>query len=199
MRIPFSLIAALLVGLSLVFFAEPASAATLQPGFDDQVVTSVGSPTSLAFAPDDRMLLTSQSGQLRVLDKARSLLESPALDLAAEICANPSSTKGLLGVAVDPSFATNNYIYVYYTFNKTGDCASSSVNRVARYALSSDNVATFNRILIDNYQLVGTTVGIYTSARTATFTSVLATASVTTQVTPAAAERTTLRAISMPW
>jgi glucose/arabinose dehydrogenase len=119
-RIPFSLIAALLVGLSWVFFTEPASAATLQPGFEDQIVTSVGSPTSLAFAPDGRMLLTSQSGQLRVLDKDGSLLESPALDLAAEICANPSSTKGLLGGAVDPSFETNNYIYVYYTFNKTG-------------------------------------------------------------------------------
>jgi Glucose / Sorbosone dehydrogenase len=102
-RIPFSLIAALLVGLSWVFFTEPASAATLQPGFEDQIVTSVGSPTSLAFAPDGRMLLTSQSGQLRVLDKDGSLLESPALDLAAEICANPSSTKGLLGVAVDPA------------------------------------------------------------------------------------------------
>jgi glucose/arabinose dehydrogenase len=62
----------------------------------------------------------------------------------------------LLGVAVDPAFASNRYIYVFYTYNKFGVCAQdtpqSPVNRVARFTLPPSNVIdpATERILIDN-------------------------------------------------
>src|SRR5262245_27412653 len=76
---------------------------------------AVAVPTALAFTPDGRLLVTQQTGQLRVYQNG-ALLAAPALDLTVgdKIC--PYFERGLLGVAVDPDFAANHYIYVYYTF-----------------------------------------------------------------------------------
>lgn len=156
----------MVVGLASAFMlarlAEPTKAAvTLPAGFTDALVTRVPAPTALAFTPDGRMLITTQAGRLRVYQDG-SLQATPALDLAdpnadgdegdGVVCSN--SERGLLGIAVDPAFSTNHYIYVYYTFKKHGVCeqntSGSPVNRVARYVLSSANIATLDRVLIDN-------------------------------------------------
>ena len=131
--------------------AQPAGA--LPADFADALVTSVGGPTALAFTPDNRLLITTQSGKLRVFQNG-ALLTTPALDLASTICAN--GERGLLGVAVDPAFATNRFIYLYYTFKKSGSCenntANSPVNRVARFTLADNNVvdAASALVLVDN-------------------------------------------------
>lgn len=73
------------------------------------------------------MLVTTQTGALRVWNG--SLLTTPALTFpASSICTN--SERGLLGVAVDPDFATNRRIYLFYTFEKPG---GGCVNRVSRF------------------------------------------------------------------
>jgi len=98
--------------------------ATVPAGFSDILVTNVGSPTAIAFTPDGRMLITTQGGTLRVW--AGTLLPTPALTLS--LCTG--SERGLLGVAVDPGFATNRRIYLFYT-------ASTCVNRVSRFTFFS--------------------------------------------------------------
>jgi len=126
--------------------APVLSAITLPPGFTDELVTSVLSPTALAFTPDGRMLITSQLGRLYVYQNG-ALVSPAALDLTltGSVCTN--AERGLLGVAVDPAFATpgNNFIYVYYTHNVSGNCT----NRVSRYTLSSLNIASGETVLID--------------------------------------------------
>ena len=47
---------------------------------------------------------------------------------------NSSGERGLLGVAFDPNFATNNFVYVYYTTS-----ASPIHNRVSRFTASAAN------------------------------------------------------------
>jgi glucose/arabinose dehydrogenase len=150
------LLIGLLVGLLSAFaYEEHATAATLRSGFKDQLVASVGRPTALAFTPDGRMLIATQPGQLRVY-KGRQLLQTPALDLSSRICSN--SERGLLGVAVDPDFATNHYIYLYYTFNKFGVCpqgqpsnSNNPINRVSRFVMSGDSVdPASEQVLINN-------------------------------------------------
>src|SRR5918997_3697390 len=109
---------ALFVGaLACCFFARPAM--PLPADFTDDLVTDVSLPTALAFTPDGRMLVTSKSGQLWVHEDGQ---ETPALalDLGSEVCAN--SERGLLGVATDPDFANNGYVYLYYTYRKFGEC-----------------------------------------------------------------------------
>ena len=92
-------------------------------------------PTSIAFTPDARLLITRQPGVLRVY-QAGSLLATPALTIpAAQICSN--SERGLLGVAVHPQFATNNFIYLYYTANIAG---TGCKNLVSRFTLPPSSV-----------------------------------------------------------
>ena len=119
------------------------------PNFEDVAIASVGAPTGLAFTPDGRLLITTQTGQLRIYENG-ALLATPALNIASRICTN--SERGLLGIAVDPAFASNNFIYVYYTLNRTGSCDSTAVNRVARFVLPSSNTIDpgTELVLIDN-------------------------------------------------
>src|SRR3712207_130629 len=132
-----------------------AMAATLQPGFEDQLLASASKPTALAFTPDGRLLVATQPGQLRVY-KNGQLLQTPALNISSKICAN--SERGMLGVAVDPSFSTNKYVYLYYTYNRFGVCptgqptnANNPVNRVSRFVMSGDTVdPASENVLIDN-------------------------------------------------
>lgn len=129
----------LLSGLS-----REARAATTPAGFTDERVVGVGAPTALAFTPDGRMLVSSQGGQLRVY-RGSTLVQDPALNLASAACTN--SERGLLGVAVDPQFAANKYVYVYYTASRSGAC----VNRVSRFVLGDNNVIapSSQKILVD--------------------------------------------------
>ncbi|MEA2272778.1 MAG: hypothetical protein QOI98_1486 [Solirubrobacteraceae bacterium] len=131
--------------------SAPAGAATLPAGFVDEAFVAVPSPTAIAFTPDNRRLITSQGGTLRV--RQNGLLKT-ALDLSAVTCSD--SERGLLGVAVDPNFQTNNFIYLYYTFKKSGTCpyntTASPVNRVARFTLPATNVIDIasQLVLVDN-------------------------------------------------
>ena len=105
-------------------------AATLPTGFaETRVATGIDSPTAMAFAPDGRLFVTQQSGALRVI-KNNTLLSQPFLTLNV----NSSGERGLLGVAFDPGFASNGFVYVYYT------TSSSPVhNRLSRFTASAAN------------------------------------------------------------
>jgi glucose/arabinose dehydrogenase len=144
----------LLILLAFVGWTHAGTASgTVPSGFQDQFVASVSGPTALAFTPDNRLLVTSQAGQLRIY-KNGALLATPALDLSAKTCSD--GERGLLGVAVDPAFQTNRHIYLYYTFKKFGVCdrntANSPVNRVSRFRLADTNRVppTSELVLIDN-------------------------------------------------
>jgi glucose/arabinose dehydrogenase len=146
--------AALVAALCLpVVAATSASASTVPAGFEDQLVAKVGGPTAIAFTPDGRILVTSHFGQLYVIQNG-SLVSTPAIDLSARIC--DDKERGLLGVAVDPQFASNHSIYLYYTYKKSGSCPYDTtgvpVNRVSKFTLPNSNVIDPNSetILIDN-------------------------------------------------
>ena len=130
-----------------------AAAITLPPSYTDALVATVGQPTALAFTPDGRLLITTQPGRLRVVSGG-ALLPTPALDLNSRLCTN--SERGLLGVAVDPAFATNRHIYLFYTFNKFNTCTTNitnvAVNRVSRFTLPDTNVVdpASELVLLDN-------------------------------------------------
>jgi glucose/arabinose dehydrogenase/PKD repeat protein len=122
-------------------------ARVVPPNFVDELVADIGTyaPTALAFTPDGRLLIASQNGLLRLYENG-SLLPTPALTFS-QICWG--FEYGLLGVAVDPDFVANNYIYLYYTpYISGGGCT----NRVSRFVLPSSNVVNLGSetILVDN-------------------------------------------------
>jgi glucose/arabinose dehydrogenase len=86
------------------------------------------------------MLITTQNGQLRIHANG-ALLTTPALTIG--VCTD--SERGMLGVAVDPAFGLNQYIYVYYTIPISGMC----INRVSRFVLSPMNTVSNETILVD--------------------------------------------------
>src|SRR5215211_829054 len=145
---------ALVAGLFAGFlYAKPG--ASLPSGFNNQVVTNVSSPTALAFTPDGRMLITTKPGQLRVYERGTPAT-TLALDISAKTCSN--SERGLLGVAVDPNFESNHYVYLYYTFKKHDVCPDheparddNPVNRVSRFVMNGNIVdPSSERVLINN-------------------------------------------------
>ena len=125
-RICRCLVAAWLVASASI--ASGVHAQTLPTGFSDALVTAVSAPTAMAFTPDGRLLVTGQNGSLRVF-KSGALLVTPALSFnGAATGADPKictgSEEGLLGIAVDPQFTTNKYVYMYYTARNGSDCGS---------------------------------------------------------------------------
>ena len=107
----------------------PLYAATLPAGFTETLVANgLANPTAMAFAPDGRLFVCLQGGQLRVI-KNGALLPTPFLTVNVD----SSGERGLLGVAFDPNFSTNGFVYVYYTTN-----TSPRHNRVSRFTANGD-------------------------------------------------------------
>jgi glucose/arabinose dehydrogenase len=113
----------------LLSFIPSTQGATLPPGFAETLITSdLQSPTAMAFAPDGRLFVCQQGGQLRVI-KNGTLLATPFLTVSTD----STGERGLLGVAFDPDFDTNHFVYVYYTA-----LASPIHNRVSRFTANGD-------------------------------------------------------------
>jgi glucose/arabinose dehydrogenase len=129
--------------LSLILhFSYPISAATLPSGFtESQVVSGLSNPTAIAIAPDNRIFVCLQGGQLHVI-KNGSLLSTPFVSLNVD----SSGERGLLGIAFDPNFTTNQYIYLYYTVPATS--TSAPYNRVSRFTANGDIAAQGSETLI---------------------------------------------------
>jgi len=105
-----------------------AGAATLPAGFTETQISGLSNPTAMAIAPDGRIFVCLQGGQLRVI-KNGALLPTPFVTVTVD----PSGERGLLGIAFDPNFATNNFLYVYYTVP-----GSPPHNRVSRFTANGD-------------------------------------------------------------
>jgi glucose/arabinose dehydrogenase len=116
-----------------------ARAATVPSGFTEALVASgLSSPTAMQFAPDGRLFVCEQTGRLRVI-KDGALLPTPFLTLTV----SSVGERGLLGVAFDPAFATNHFVYVYYT------TASAPIhNRISRFTANGDVAVPGSEVVI---------------------------------------------------
>jgi len=122
--------------------AAAALAASPIAGFSETLVASgLSSPTAMAFAPDGRLFVSQQGGSLRVI-KNGALLATPFMTLTV----NSSGERGLLGLAFDPDFATNRYLYVYYT--ATSPAIHNRVSRFTADAANGDVVLAASELVI---------------------------------------------------
>jgi glucose/arabinose dehydrogenase len=81
------------------------------------VVKGLKEPTYVAFPPDGskRAFILERAGVIRVADAAGKLNPTPALDLSQDV--STSTEEGLIGLAFDPNFTQNGYLYIDYTAN----------------------------------------------------------------------------------
>jgi len=100
---------------------------------------STGFPLALAFAADGRIFFSERVGRLWEIkgESYRLVYHFPVVPLIGH------HETGLLGIALDPDFVQNGYIYCYYT---AGTTVADMKNRVVRLKASHPS----EEILLDN-------------------------------------------------
>jgi glucose/arabinose dehydrogenase len=146
-RVIFSRAARFVFGITLLAAAS-SQAATLPAGFSESVVASgLSSPTAIAFAPDGRLFICEQGGRLRVV-KNGALLPTPFVTLTV----SSLGERGLLGVAFDPFFSLNGFVYLYYT------ATSPTIhNRVSRFTANGDVAVAGSEVVLLELDTLGAT------------------------------------------
>ncbi len=91
--------------------------ARVPAGFTQRtVVRGLAGGTDMAFAPDGRLFVTLKSGVIRYRRTTGTV--ATLLDFSQKV--DDTGERGLLGIAVDPRFATNHHLYLVYTHQATG-------------------------------------------------------------------------------
>ena len=123
---------AIAVGVAVSACSDPVS---LDPSGAraEVVVTGLDAPVYVTAAPGDpsRLYVVEKPGRIRVV-RDGELVAQPFLDITAST--SSGGERGLLGLAFDPDFATNRFLFVNHT-NLDGD------TRILRYTASSADQA----------------------------------------------------------
>ena len=117
---------------SLPIKTEPISGIKVET-----VAENLSIPWSIDWLPDGTILFTERIGNLRAIENG--VVQEPLLSLGVS-----GEEGGMLGVAVDPNFEENNFIYLYYTYNEF----VSTFNKLVRYQLV-DGIVTEDKVLMD--------------------------------------------------
>jgi glucose/arabinose dehydrogenase len=133
---------------TMISSAPPAAAHAVNPADFQQVelargVAELGEPMSMAVLPDRSVLHTARNGQLRRTDSAGNTAVIGTLQVYSH------DEEGLQGIGADPGFATNRFIYLYYSpplSTPGGDAPATGtdfnawkgVNRLSRFTLNAD-------------------------------------------------------------
>ncbi len=102
----------------------------------DTVASNLNAPWAIDITPSGDIFFTERPGNVRVIQDGE-LRQEPVLELP-----QAESEGGTLGLALDPDFAANQYIYVYYT-------TTEQTNRVSRFRFNGDALVE-EEVLVDN-------------------------------------------------
>lgn len=103
----------LLAGLLAVVLSPSASAAVPAGFTDTAVITGRNQPTSVTFAPNGQVLVTEKGGKIYSYASLSDTSPTLVADLSTQV--DNYWDRGLLGLAVPPSYPTDNHLYVLYT------------------------------------------------------------------------------------
>jgi glucose/arabinose dehydrogenase len=119
---------------------------------DTSYVAGLSQPTAVAFLPDGRLLITERGGTGGAGTAALKLFDGTGTKTLLTLPVCTDGEMGLLGVAVDPDFACNGFVYLYRTKAGTGGCETSPgrFNQVVRGTMAGGSVdAGSLTILVD--------------------------------------------------
>jgi glucose/arabinose dehydrogenase len=127
------------------------AAVTWPSDFDEEVIAGgLENPTAVAYAPDGRIFVTEKAGRVRVIDASGQLL--PASFTSVSV--STEDDLGLIGIALDPDFVNNHYVYLAYTTTIVPPNPAtiySKIHRITRWT-ADGNVAIPGSevIIVDN-------------------------------------------------
>jgi glucose/arabinose dehydrogenase len=112
---------------------------------DTPVVSGLNQPTDFAFLPDGRILILEKPGRVLVAG-AGGGTPAVALDLQGPV--DDAGERGLLGICLHPGFATNGYVFLYYTY------VTGPRNRISRFTLGGNTINPASELVIlDNIEI----------------------------------------------
>ncbi|WP_370085273.1 PQQ-dependent sugar dehydrogenase [Streptacidiphilus sp. MAP12-16] len=124
--------------------ALPAGAATLPPpnlpaGFTQtQLAHGLTKPIALAFAPSGDLYIAEQGGTI-LIDRNGTILPTPLVTVPNVYSQGEC---GLLGMAFDPNFAANGYLYLSYTASVTNSAGvTQPFAQLSRFTVTGDSVS----------------------------------------------------------
>ncbi|BBI31695.1 ThuA domain-containing protein [Cohnella abietis] len=95
-----------------------------------ELLTGVQAPMGFDFAPDGRMFFIEINGKVKVY--------SPVTELATEVVSLDivsGNEQGVLGIALDPEFAKNNWLYLFYS-----PAGADNEDRISRFTVKGDKI-----------------------------------------------------------
>jgi glucose/arabinose dehydrogenase len=95
------------------------------------VEENLPNPVAMAFDPAGRLFFTDKTGSVWLIVND-NILPDPVITLPTDDCFE----RGMLGIALDPDFVSNHFVYVFHTFDSGFPC-SDSENRVIRFEESN--------------------------------------------------------------
>lgn len=135
-KIALMVLSAVLFALTAFFLSRYISRAqsdreeSLPPGVRiETVLANMNAPIAMAFDPAGRLFYTEKAtGNVRLFANSR-LQDNPVINFNVDA----NGEQGLLGLAIDPDFNANHYIYIYYTCKSGSTGCTSKENRVVRF------------------------------------------------------------------
>jgi len=114
------------------------------PALVETVIQSgLSVPWDIAFAPDGRMFMTERMGNIVIFESAKPNAKRIGFLKVPDV--HSMGEAGLTGIALDPSFAANGFLYVCASRMDNGDWR----NQVLRYRAGTDSMA-FDGYVIRN-------------------------------------------------
>lgn len=135
----------LIFGAMLLLLMPPVFSQNLPAGFVAVEVVGGLDPVAMALAPDGRIFIAEKFGRVVIVEDGVLQLQ-PFLEVETEI----DYERGMSGIALDPDFENNPFVYVYYTVK------GKNHNRVSRFK-ADGNFAIWGseEILLDLDSLSG--------------------------------------------
>lgn len=112
-------------------------AATLPANFAETKIGTANNGTAMQFSPDGKLYALEQTGTMKVFSGSGTswtqVAPSGNFFTGSPLVVNSTGERGLLGIAFDPDYANNRYLYCYYT------ATSPTVhNRISRFTANAD-------------------------------------------------------------
>ncbi len=137
----------LLALTALLVVPTTAQALISEPGFEvETVATGFVLPTAMTFAQDGRIFVAEKGGTVRVIENG-VLLPAPVITLTD---INTFGDRGLLGIAADPAFATNGYLYLSYSYENTpgANVGGEKTGRIVRITVEGSTATEASKVVL---------------------------------------------------
>ncbi len=133
-------LAAVPFALAVLLPAHARAQTFIEPGFTAQTVVTLPAfqVVGMTWADDGAMFIWQKNGIVRIYRNG-ALLPTPFIDISARV--NTWIDRGLLGLALDPDFAANGYVYLAYVHEAGGDPEDTrpKISRVTRVTANPAN------------------------------------------------------------